>query len=442
MLDRQPRHRTSDTTFPVAYRNDKYLCNGTHEVQAGDVTLPDDMFGGGSVRSMDDIVVKAFRERSARGEIFNNPMTSWVGDYTGTLTGTWTITRIGSCTGTTMKSHSGNSLRNLLTTDWLEPTSDFWDAQMEAARIAAGTQAWANVVQPDVLGGETGRDWRKSWELIRHPLLGFHQFLDKVMRKPGWKRSGLALGEYIAGDWLKYRYGAVPLFNDLVGAFEASFKPVFTDRFTARGSASVPNLDLDDVTAVVEPGGYYSGTISRELHRQGWVRAGVLYQHELTWSDQFGLSMHNVLPTLWEWIPYSFVVDWFVNVGDFVRAVTPKARVKILSSWVVTNVETQRTIVLATTGAGNIGSYNYSGGPGCILTKEGRWRRRLPSAPRGVVPKIFDLDMSKDKNWFHIADGFALAGQKLVQKFSGRTLPAWNPWKTRGSSRGWRGGTL
>jgi hypothetical protein len=34
--------------------------------------------------------------------------------------------------------------------------------------------------------------------------------------------------------------------------------------------------------------------------------------------NAFGIS--DILPTIWEAIPYSFVIDWFVNVGDMLRS--------------------------------------------------------------------------------------------------------------------------
>jgi hypothetical protein len=38
-----------------------------------------------------------------------------------------------------------------------------------------------------------------------------------------------------------------------------------------------------------------------------------------TYLDAFGVS--DVLPTFWEAIPYSFLVDWFVNIGSWLRSI-------------------------------------------------------------------------------------------------------------------------
>jgi hypothetical protein len=41
----------------------------------------------------------------------------------------------------------------------------------------------------------------------------------------------------------------------------------------------------------------------------------------------------------WELIPFSFVADWFVNIGPYVRAITPKVGVHSLGSWTTTKDE-------------------------------------------------------------------------------------------------------
>jgi hypothetical protein len=37
-------------------------------------------------------------------------------------------------------------------------------------------------------------------------------------------------------------------------------------------------------------------------------------------SEEAGLRVRDFAPALWEWIPYSFLVDYFTNIGDIVEA--------------------------------------------------------------------------------------------------------------------------
>jgi hypothetical protein len=443
-----PRHREeSHLDDNISYHNDILYCNGTTDNQDGYITLPSGMHGNGSEWFMDDIVTKNFHSRKAKGEIFNNPCISFKSDWKSSLTGYWSIVTDDPCSGLTKKSHSGNSLRSLLSLGHIDPDPG-WNSYVGDMATVAGTQAWSNVVAPNVLSGENGRDARATYEMLRHPLLNFHNFLDKVRRTKKFARQSLALGEFVAGEWLKYRYGATPLLYDLEGAFEAVFKPTFSNRYTARGSASAYFRDSDS-PSVSET--YFTGNIDRQIDRTVWVRAGVLYEHEFTWSDKFGLSMHNILPTLWEWLPYSFVADWFVNAGDFIGAVTPKANVKVLADWTTVHVDTNYKLELTSQPVSPppFANQSASGGPGFTSTRESQWMRRTPSAKRGIALKLYDFDLVKDKNWLHLADGCALAGQKLMQTFKqGRNLRSGSAWDrnwrygSRGLTSGWKGGTL
>jgi len=442
-----PRHRDDSTEYgDVPYHNDILYCNGTTGVQEGSSELPTGLHGSGTERWMDDVVVKDFHSRSKRGEIFNNPMTQFTSEYQGSMTGSWVLSYQGSCSGTTKRVHSGNSHRGLLTVGFDDSEIPSWSAATNVLQIAAGTQAWGNVVNPSVLGGESGRDAGATYQMLRHPLLNLHNFLDKVRNTKKFAKQSLALGEFLSSQWLQYRYGLTPLFYDLEGALEAAFKPVFTDRYTARGSAST-QFGTESTVSTSET--YFDADQIRVTRRNVYVRAGVLYQHEFTWSDKWGLSMHNLPATLWEWLPLSFVYDWIVNAGDFISAVTPKANVKILSSWTTTTVETDYELELVTTNSRNVAPYNSSGGPGGYFTRKSVWKRRDPFASRGLVLKLYDLDLVKDRNLLHIVDGLALAAQKLMRTFkAGKSLPSGSSWDrnwrygSRGYTGGWKGGTL
>jgi len=56
-----------------------------------------------------------------------------------------------------------------------------------------------------------------------------------------------------------------------------------------------------------------------------------------------GFSWESIPITAWELIPFSFVVDWFVNFGDYIQALTPKLGIKGLSSWTTVIKETKVT---------------------------------------------------------------------------------------------------
>lgn len=116
--------------------------------------------------------------------------------------------------------------------------------------------------------------------------------------------------------WMEYRYAIMPLvyaYKDIKDLYEQSGRTYQTFKSKERVSASpewpssLPMLSLEartsgtvDVTSTIVAGyapSGFSSYVSSQLQT-------------------------NVFATAWELVPLSFVLDWFVNVGDFIVAKT------------------------------------------------------------------------------------------------------------------------
>jgi hypothetical protein len=164
--------------------------------------------------------------------------------------------------------------------------------------------------------------------------------------KPVQPKRKLNLGKFeasdIAGLWLAYRYGLMPLVYDIQDHWKAfqnlANKP--PERATARGKFTLKG----SVVYPPEPGGsagLSSWTTEELLDFQVSSRAGVLYEPRLeTASQKFGLELHRIPSALWEWIPLSFVADWLLNMSEVLDALSSHLRAKaILGAWVTTRVD-------------------------------------------------------------------------------------------------------
>lgn len=103
----------------------------------------------------------------------------------------------------------------------------------------------------------------------------------------------------------------------------------FTPRKTARGR------ETRSVTSVKKYVGAKAGIFidfTDEVTQEYEVRATIYYDAKVTPSKSFGLTWTDLPDAAWELTPWSFVVDWFINVGDYIRAITPKPEVRILSA--------------------------------------------------------------------------------------------------------------
>jgi len=137
----------------------------------------------------------------------------------------------------------------------------------------------------------------------------------------------------VADTWLTWSFGVKPLIsdaNDAALAFRAlaSGRCIDSIRFTgigeADGSLSYPNgLSFEGVN--LGPG-VPSSLIGRVRYTD---KCMVIYRGAMKNSNpsgemplpmRFGLDLSSVVPTTWELIPWSFMVDYFTNVGDALDA--------------------------------------------------------------------------------------------------------------------------
>jgi len=113
-----------------------------------------------------------------------------------------------------------------------------------------------------------------------------------------------------ADQWMEYRYGIMPLVYSLRDAQKALDKgTVVKDRKVC--------VVQPKPTGNAEPSSFYYYTVETE----GTVKVAATAVQRFSSISQSRMSTigFNPLVTAWELIPYSFVFDWFVNVGDYIN---------------------------------------------------------------------------------------------------------------------------
>lgn len=123
--------------------------------------------------------------------------------------------------------------------------------------------------------------------------------------------------------WLELRYGWRPLVYDISGACSQMLeKPHLTQR-----GRNVEVVDLGGSSSKITDGsiGRLTCTCARTGTRT--YRGYALARGVLGTAPEF-----RPFQTAWELVPFSFVVDWFFDVGSFIAAATPIPGVDILAS--------------------------------------------------------------------------------------------------------------
>jgi len=124
--------------------------------------------------------------------------------------------------------------------------------------------------------------------------------------------------------FLELHLGWEPLIKDIYNACDILQRPIPHLRVTGRGASSRPQY-------VFQTGGTGSGryTIWYTDTAKCQLKADFYVDNPNLWlANQMGLI--NPASVLWELATLSFVVDWFVNVGDYLNSLTDFAGLKFI----------------------------------------------------------------------------------------------------------------
>jgi len=132
-----------------------------------------------------------------------------------------------------------------------------------------------------------------------------------IINDPGKPR-----GSNWTNHWLQLQYGWKPLLSDVYGACDAlSKRPRGDWRVTAKASRrDFDNYSYETPTGSSPVNDFWRGVAVRQ--RGVFVRLDALPSNDLTMS-LVSLGVTNPLEVVWERVPYSFVVDWVLPVGNW-----------------------------------------------------------------------------------------------------------------------------
>lgn len=178
-------------------------------------------------------------------------------------------------------------------------------------------------------GGTALAELTETLQMIKNPAKalreGVSDYLNAVKKlRPRTEKSKRKL---LGGTWLEYSFGWVPLLSDLDDAAKAYSRikdGVRSERVVVSGFGSAESFSTDSW----ELGSWYkasgkSRTISSATCRyKGAVSSTISPSRSIDMMSTVGLHPRNFVPTLWEVIPWSFLIDYFTNVGDVLTAWT------------------------------------------------------------------------------------------------------------------------
>ena len=293
-----------------------------------------------------DMVDWKFRERQAAGEIFNNPFLSVKTEVIPAgLTQFYREQTIPWSAGTATYMYSGQLDAGSHAPDYLAlPGIDMVEMTRDVVDKAV-TQAYGNrsvVVMATTMALAEGKK----------TIIGLTQILYRVLdiaiavKRLDMKfLAGQISPSELANRYMELRYAIRPLMIDAKNIMAAIHDPQSEVRATARGGQN-DSVVVSDVISDRTVFTIHGLDIRADFQRTSAIiieaRAGVLC--DVRPSDASIWGIDQIVETVWEVIPWSFILGWFVDVASLISSWTPKAGVDELASWVTTKTYLKQSV--------------------------------------------------------------------------------------------------
>lgn len=158
---------------------------------------------------------------------------------------------------------------------------------------------------------------------VRSPLSSAKAYLKRLAKKKSiskWQLVG-QIHKDLGSAWMQYRYGIMPIMYDirnLVKVLEGLSLKFLTVRSMRTGTYQnvLPTEDAPFNQNGVSEQYYTRCTEKYEVRAVGKAR------FSSSWDFLYSSLGLNPFVTAWELVPFSFVCDWFLNVGEYIQCIS------------------------------------------------------------------------------------------------------------------------
>lgn len=235
----------------------------------------------------------------------------------------------------TIAAYNGNGSSYRLSNDYL-PSVQQAIVNLHSKINEADWQSLVSIAEARETVESVGSVLYDAMRLIREARrLNVGRF-KKLLSRPPSRAALKKLPKAIANQWLRWRYGIRPLIGE-AEAISRSWaavaeRPFVRKTFRAKGDT----IDTSDSWTSTSPSYWGEYRHKHSENQTTSVYSGALVEADTSvyapFTRSYGL---DDIPTAgWELIPFSFVVDWFLDVGGWIQSWDSDPSLSILASWV------------------------------------------------------------------------------------------------------------
>jgi hypothetical protein len=260
--------------------------------------------------------------------------------------------------------------------------------------------------------GETIRMIRNPAKALWEGIFSYHADVKKRLRR----RRRRSKKEIVQDTWLEYAFGWAPLVNDVKNGAEALAKLIHgRPEYQIVTSFAVRKQPRSESVGNGSYGGLYDRVLRQTVIEETMVR----YKGSIAVASNdaisrpnlrlFGITWQDVVPAVWELIPYSFLVDYFLNVGNILDAHALRwADVRWINKTVRTTVTAEsrlsngRVVDIGTDPSFKLAWLDTQVGSALTKSVSKVVTRNAVTGP--LIPSlVFSLPSSQSKKWINMA---------------------------------------
>lgn len=185
----------------------------------------------------------------------------------------------------------------------------------------------AQALRRSFQGGVFLGELRETLHMIRRPAEALRNGVDAYVRnaRKAYRKAAnsKAAAKALSNTWLEHAFGWRPLLSDVDDAMKALARQntLIVEVVSSFASADGYANRGSDTNGLA---GFF--LVMQRLYRTKYSNF-VRYKGAVgwesgnkasSWRENWGLTLDNFAPTVWELIPYSFLVDYFTNIGDII----------------------------------------------------------------------------------------------------------------------------